>query len=115
MDANDFQKRTVPMVFSHNNYSEAPMSTVTVTLSNDGQIFIPKPIRDQLHWEGGRTLILETTGTGSSLRIHPADRPQRLESLRGFLKQDLAPLSTEELCAPVDVTADWDAAERRSQ
>ncbi|EIC22597.1 AbrB/MazE/SpoVT family DNA-binding domain-containing protein [Thiorhodovibrio frisius] len=91
------------------------MSTVTVTLSNDGQIFIPKPIRDQLHWEGGRALILETTATGISLRIHPANQPQRLESLRGFLKQDRFPLSTEELCAPVDVTTDWDAAEQRNQ
>ena len=93
------------------------MPATTVTLSNDGQIFIPKPIRDQLHWEGGRALLLETTATGISIRIHPANQPQpqRLESLRGFLKQDRVPLSTEELCAPVDVTADWDAAEQRSQ
>jgi len=86
------------------------MPAITVTLSKDGQIFIPKPIRDQLHWEGDRALILEITATGISLRIHPADQPQRLESLRGFLKQDQVPLSTEELCAPVDAVADWDAA-----
>lgn len=91
------------------------MSAVTVTLSNEGKVFIPKSIRDELRWEGGRALILETTATGISLSMQSEEKPLRLESLRGFLKQDQTPLSTEALCAPVDITIDWDTAERRGR
>lgn len=92
------------------------MSTDTVTLSSQGQIEIPKHIREQLHWEDGHALILEITEAGILLRPQTATKkPLRLESLRGFLKQDGPSLSTEDLCAPVDANGDWDAAERRSR
>ncbi|MBK1725062.1 AbrB/MazE/SpoVT family DNA-binding domain-containing protein [Thiocystis violacea] len=92
------------------------MSTATVTLSSQGQIEIPKHIRDELHWEDGHALFLETTEAGILLRAQPAtNKPLRLESLRGFLKPDGPSLSTEDLSAPVDASADWDAAERRSR
>jgi AbrB family looped-hinge helix DNA binding protein len=91
------------------------MSTVTVIL-NQGQIEIPKHIRDELHWKSGHALILETTDSGVLLRAQTAKKPLRLEALRGFLKQDGGPpVSTDDLCAPVDASADWDAAERRSR
>ncbi len=85
------------------------MSIATVII-NQGQIEIPKHIRDELHWESGHALILETTDAGVLLRAQTAKKP-----LRGFLKQDGPPVSTDDLCAPVDAGADWDAAERRSR
>ena len=91
------------------------MSTATVTLSNHGRIEIPKHICDELHWESGHALILETTETGLLLRPQTAKKPRRLEDLRGFLKQDGPPLSTDDLCAPVDARADWATAEKRSR
>ena len=90
------------------------MSIATVII-NQGQIEIPKHIRDELHWESGHALILETTDAGVLLRAETAKKPLRLEALRGFLKQDGRPVSTDDLCAPVDAGADWDAAERRSR
>ena len=91
------------------------MSTATVTLSSQGQIEIPKHIRDELHWEDGDALILETTEAGILLRPQAAQKPLRLEALRGFLKHEGPPVSTHDLCAPIDASADWDAAERQSR
>lgn len=90
------------------------MSIATVIL-NQGQVEIPKHIRDELHWESGHALIIETTDTGVLLRPQTANKPLRLEALRGFLKQAGPPVTIDELCAPVDASADWDAAERRSR
>ncbi|WP_295408640.1 AbrB/MazE/SpoVT family DNA-binding domain-containing protein [uncultured Thiocystis sp.] len=90
------------------------MSIATVIL-NQGQVEIPKHIRDELHWESGHALILETTEAGILLRPQAVQKPLRLEALRGFLKQDAPPVPIDDLCAPVDASADWDAAEQRSR
>jgi AbrB family looped-hinge helix DNA binding protein len=34
------------------------MGNASVTLSSKGQVFIPKHIRDELHWEAGARLSL---------------------------------------------------------
>lgn len=86
------------------------MSSVTVTLSSLGQVEIPEHIRNELHWQTGCELILETTPLGVLLRPSAANRALRLEDLRGFLKRAGPPLSTDALCAPVDNNTDWDAA-----
>jgi AbrB family looped-hinge helix DNA binding protein len=92
------------------------MSAATITLSNKGQIVIPKEIRDELHWEPGMRLTLVSTATGVTIRTLPEKSGRRLEDLVGMLKHDGNPLSTEDLCKPVDYGSDWgeegDAAER---
>ncbi|MGD0958657.1 MAG: AbrB/MazE/SpoVT family DNA-binding domain-containing protein [Methylomonas sp.] len=61
------------------------MSIVTTTLSSKGQVVIPKEIRDQLHWEVGRELTIETTEFGVLLKSGANDKKIRPEELRGFL------------------------------
>lgn len=88
------------------------MANETVTLTNKGQVVIPKHIRKALHWESGAELVIETTEGGLLLRPTGAKRKLRLEDLRGFLKHEGPPRSTEELCKPVDYRADWEASEQ---
>ena len=80
------------------------MSFATITLSSKGQVVIPKEIRDELHWESGQELTIETTESGVLLKSRPTIKKLRLEDLRGFLKYDGPPISTEELCKPVELT-----------
>ena len=47
------------------------------------------------------------------LKVVPKKTGRRLEDLIGMLKHDGPALSTEELCAPVDYSADWNASEKR--
>lgn len=91
------------------------MSTVTVTLSSQGQVVIPKEIRDALRWEAGTQLRLVSSASGLTIQAMPHKSGRRLEDLIGMLKHEGPPLSTENLCAPVDNTADWDTSERRSR
>lgn len=89
------------------------MSIATITLSSKGQIVIPKEIRDELHWEAGTLITLLSSASGVMLKAVPKKTGRRLEDLIGMLKHDGPALSTEELCAPVDYSADWDASEKR--
>lgn len=80
------------------------MTIATITLSSKGQIVIPKEIRDELHWEPGTELEVISTPTGLTVRSKkPADR-LNLADLRGMLKYDGPPISTEDLCKPVELT-----------
>ncbi|MDD4960561.1 MAG: AbrB/MazE/SpoVT family DNA-binding domain-containing protein [Gallionella sp.] len=89
------------------------MSIATITLSSKGQVVIPKEIRDELHWEVGTLITLFSSASGVMLKAVPKKTGRRLEDLIGMLKHDGPALSTEELCAPVDYSADWDASEER--
>ena len=89
------------------------MSIATITLSSKGQIVFPKDIRDELHWEAGTLITLFSSASGVMLKAVPKKTGHRLEDLIGMLKHDGPALSTEELCAPVDYSADWDASEKR--
>lgn len=91
------------------------MSIATITLSSKGQVVIPKEIRDQLHWESGTQITMFSSAYGVTLKAVPAKKGRKLEDLIGMLKHDGAPLTTEELCAPVDYAQDWDAAGRRGK
>jgi len=91
------------------------MTIATATLSSKGQVVIPKSIRDQLHWESGHELIIETTDSGVLLKAKPTGKTLRLEDLRGFLKVDGPPVPIEELCKPVEYGTDWEESERRSR
>jgi AbrB family looped-hinge helix DNA binding protein len=91
------------------------MSTATVTLSTEGQVVIPKDIRDALHWEAGTELTVTPAGNGVMLKAAPKKRGKRLEDLIGMLQHDGSPISIEELCKPVDYRADREESEKRSR
>lgn len=80
------------------------MTIATATLSSVGHIIIPKTICDQLHWEAGHELIIETTDSGVLLKAKSTAKKLRLEDLRGFLQTDGPVLPIEELCQPVEYT-----------
>lgn len=80
------------------------MSITTITLTNEGQVVIPKEIRDELHWENGTKLELISTPSGISLRSITQQGKLNLADLRGILQYDGPPISTEELCKPVELT-----------
>ena len=77
------------------------MTTDTVKLTNQGQVPIPRPIRQALHWENGTRLTIETTAGGVLLKPISSGKKLRLEDLRGFLKHAGTRLSTEERYKPV--------------
>ena len=79
------------------------MTVMTITLSSKGQVVIPKEVRDELHWEAGTTLTLVASGSSVILKASPRKAGRNLADLIGMLKHDGPPLSTEELCKPVDL------------
>ena len=86
------------------------MTTATTTLSSKGQVVIPKEIRDELHWDAGTQIALVSSASGVTLRAVPKKTGRKLADLIGLLKHEGAPLSIEELCKPVDYSADGEAA-----
>lgn len=91
------------------------MFIATITLSSKGQVVIPKEIRDELHWNAGTQITLISSASGVTLKAVPKKTGRRLEDLIGMLKHEGPPLSTEDLCKPVDYSADWEASEKRSR
>lgn len=89
------------------------MSIATLTLSSKGQVVIPKEIRDELHWDAGTRITLVSSASGVTLKTAPKKNCRRQEDLIGMLKHDGPPLSTEDLCKPVDYSADGEASEKR--
>ena len=87
------------------------MTTATTTLSSKGQVVIPKEIRDELHWDAGTQIALVSSASGVTLKAVPKKTGRKFADLIGLLKHEGAPLSTEELCKPVDYTADAEASE----
>ena len=73
-----------------------------VKLSSKGQIVIPKEIRDSLQWDTGVELTLVVSENGVTLKTRQKKIQQDLRSLRGMLQSSSTPLSTEELCQPVN-------------
>lgn len=80
------------------------MSVATITLSSKGQLVIPKEVRDELHWKAGTELTLISSASGVTLKALPKKTGRNLADLIGMLKHDGTPLSTEELCKPVELT-----------
>lgn len=91
------------------------MSMVTITLSSKGQVVIPKEIRDELHWDTGTQITLVSSASGVMLKAAPKKTGRRFEDLIGMLRHAGEPLSTEELCKPVDYSADREAPEKRGR
>jgi AbrB family looped-hinge helix DNA binding protein len=88
------------------------MTTATITLSSKGQIVIPKEIRDELHWDAGTQITLVSSAAGVTLKTAHKKSGRRFADLIGMLKHQGRPLAIDELCKPVDYSADWQASER---
>jgi len=91
------------------------MSIATITLSSKGQVVIPKEIRDELHWDAGTELTLISSASGVTLKAVSKKTGRKFADLIGMLKPEGQPLPTEDLCKPVDYSADWEASEKRSR
>lgn len=89
------------------------MTAAMTRLSSKGQVVIPKELRDELNWRPGDELIVVTTESGILLRSARREAGGlRLEDLRGFIGYEGPPISTEELCRPVDYGADDEGPEQ---
>ena len=91
------------------------MSVANITLSSKGQLVIPKEIRDELKWDAGTELSLVSSASGVTLKAVTKKTGRNLADLIGMLKHKGPPIPIDELCKPVDVSADWAASEERSQ
>lgn len=84
------------------------MLIVTTTLSSKGQVVIPKEIRDEMHWMPGTQITLLSGVSGVTLKTAPKKTGRKFEDLIGMLQHKGLALPTEELCMPVDNSADLD-------
>lgn len=91
------------------------MTTATITLSSKGQVVIPKEIRDELHWDAGTQIALVSSASGVTLKAVPKKTGRRFADLIGLLEHQGAPLSMEELCKPVDYSAEGEASAGNSR
>ena len=70
-------------------------------LSSKGQIVIPKPLRDALHWTSGAELDIEPTADAIVLRLATKTwrlpTREELDRVAGCLKYDGPPLSIDEM------------------
>ncbi len=79
---------------------------LTTTLSTKGQVILPKPIRDQLHWHAGTRLAVEQTADGVLLKpLTTAFVPTRPEDVFGCLGYTGEPKSVQEMDAGIAAEA----------
>ncbi len=79
------------------------MTAITAKLSSKGHVVIPQELRKRLGWTSGAELIFVETSDGVLLKSKRKKGPHTLANLIGFLQYDGPPISTEELCRPVDL------------
>ena len=82
-------------------------TSATAILFGNGQINIPQEILDTLQWHEGVELKLTATEQGVLLEAKSYRRGKRLEDLIGMLQHNGPPIPIEELCKPVNYSADW--------
>jgi len=81
------------------------MLTTTVKISEHGKVIIPSNICDSFHWTDGMELVLVATESGVML-MSQTQQKLSAKSLRGCLQHKGEPISTEQLCKPVEYTND---------
>ena len=74
---------------------------LTTTVSTEGQVMLPKAIREALHWEAGMRLVVENTPEGVLLKPVPTFAETRPEDVFGCLESDGAPKSLAKMEAGV--------------
>jgi len=83
------------------------MSVDRVVIGESGEVVLPPRIRTALHLKAGSEVLIERTGAGVLLRPATTGSGLRLEDLRGFLRTEGPAVRLEDLCKPVDYSADW--------
>jgi len=78
-----------------------PAAKLTTTVSTKGQIILPKPIRDQLHWLPGTRLAVENTPDGILLRAAPVFAATRPEDVFASLPYQGPPKTLTEMEAGI--------------
>ncbi len=77
-------------------------TSLNTIVSTNGQIILPKAVRDRLHWEAGTRLVVEYTPDGILLKplavVFPPTRP---EDVFGCLPYAGARKSVEEMDAGI--------------
>lgn len=66
-------------------------------LSNQGQVMIPKILRDQFHWEDGQELIMINFGDGILLKPKKVFPETKLADVAGCLKYEGKAKTIEEM------------------
>ncbi len=84
------------------------MLVATVKLSSNGQIVIPEEVCKDLHWQAGTQLTLIASDTGVTLKTQARKLGRNLSDLIGLLAHTDSPVTTEQLCQPVDYSNNWD-------
>ena len=74
----------------------APEKATTI-VSTKGQIILPKAIRDQLHWDAGTRLLVESTEAGVLLTRAPLFPRTNHEQVMGMLNYQGPPRSLEDM------------------
>jgi AbrB family looped-hinge helix DNA binding protein len=69
----------------------------SVKLSSKGQVIIPKPIRDNYHWDTGQELQLIDTGNGILLQPKAPFAEYMLDKVAGCLRYSGKPKSIEDM------------------
>ncbi len=75
---------------------------MTTTVSTKGQVILPKVIREQLRWQAGTQLVVESTSQGVLLKqATPSFAPVRAEDVFGSLSHSGTPKTLEEMDAGI--------------
>jgi hypothetical protein len=74
----------------------------TLTLSPTGQITLPPEVLQRIHWQTDQLVLLSI---GDMLILRPAgyQKTDDISDLGGFFNKNSQPLSTEQLCQPVNL------------
>ena len=83
----------------------ASTEQLTVRLSTNGQVILPKSIRQRRHWDAGTRLIIEDTADGVMLKAAPVFERTQPGKIFGFLKVSGPPKSVNEMDAGVSAEA----------
>jgi AbrB family looped-hinge helix DNA binding protein len=74
---------------------------LTTMLSTNGQVILPKTIRQRRNWEAGTRLVVEDTPDGVLLKAAPIFAPTRPEEVAGMLAYRGPPKTPEEMDAAI--------------
>ena len=61
------------------------IETLTTTVSTQGQVILPKAIRDQRRWDAGTRLVVENTDEGVLLKVAPLFSRTDIDAVFGSL------------------------------
>src|SRR5437764_14421126 len=79
----------------------ASAEKLTVRISANGRVTLPKSIQQSRHWDAGTRLIVEDTADGVMLKAAPVFEAKRSDEVFGSLKVSGLPKTLEEMDAGV--------------